>query len=57
MSKEAYESYLARLRVPDLKKREVKKVFTEAAEDPFISCAEYEALWFVWRNIMGGGDF
>ena len=55
--KEMYESYLARLQVPDLKKSEVKKVFAEAVADPYISCAEYEALWFVWRNIMGGGDF
>lgn len=55
--KERYESYLARLQVPDLKKSDVKKVFAEAAEDAYISCAEYEALWFVWRNIMGGGGF
>lgn len=55
--KERYESYLQRLQVPDLKKSQVRQLFADAAEDPYISCAEYEALWFVWRNIMGGGDF
>ena len=52
--KERYESYLQRLQDPDLKTSEIKKVITEAAEDADISCAEYEALWFFWRNVLGG---
>lgn len=54
--KTKFDVYLQRLQVPDFKKSEVQKVFADAAEDPYISCAEYEALWFVWRNIMGGGE-
>jgi len=46
MDKSAYFEYLELLKDPDLTAAQVEKLLDDAGEDPRISRAQYEALWF-----------